>query len=141
MLGSDTPCSAMSTGTTMPARHLAELQQMDPEEFARHAPHLSGCYAYTLGFQDEDGRHHGLNRNSDGHLPLMADKPAEGRHEENSPNHGGKGQNVLHINGKVGFYRQRTVQEGDDIYLNHYRRIGAGVDARDAVLGSSGDRP
>lgn len=132
------PANGSARGPTMT---MEQLRDLDPEDFARQAPHLSGCYAYTLGYQDETGRYHGLSQDSDGNLPLMGDRPADGRHEGNSPNHGGRGQNILHVNGKVDFYRHRATAAGDDVYLNHRRRVAAGVDDRDAVLGSSGDRP
>ena len=60
----------------------------------------------------------------------------------NSPNHGGVGQNVLYLNGRVRFCTNRTVGvDGDDIYLNKEKQPEAGIDRWDSVLGASGFHP
>src|SRR4051812_40429062 len=47
-------------------------------EFARHSPFLSRCYAYSLGYRDEQGVSHGpgweptAGRSK---RPIMADRP------------------------------------------------------------------
>jgi prepilin-type processing-associated H-X9-DG protein len=58
----------------------------------------------------------------------------------NSINHGGAGQNVLFADGHVQFLPQRTFGE-DDIFLNRDRKVAAGLDATDIVLGYSAARP
>ncbi len=139
-----------------PARpvNLDELEQEflhNPEKFEEHVNRLAGCYAYTLGYRDKAG-HHGLRRDPDDSvnsmIPIMADRPPFDRQTlvivpaDNSLNHGGYGQNVLHLGGHVVFYTKRNVGvNGDDIYTNQKNRIEAGVDRFDAVLGASAFRP
>lgn len=119
---------------------LQELKALDAEEFNRRASSLAGCYAYTLGYQDQAGNIHGLRHGEHDHLPLMGDRGPGPGQMGNSPNHRGMGQNVLHAGGNVRFYRERLVN-GDDLYLNHQGKVAAGVNAGDAVLGASADRP
>lgn len=132
-------------GGPIPARSLtlANLRALAPEEFRRWAPSLNPTYAYSLGYRDAAG-HHGPRRETEtlgAVMPLMADLPPEGL-EGNSPNHGGRGQNVLYHDGHVRFVTDRGAGFGsDDIYLNRNRQVGAGLDLLDAVLGSSGSRP
>jgi hypothetical protein len=103
-----------------------------------------GCYAYSLGYS-EDGQgpasHRGLARDDGDLLPIMADRPVflggDRVAAGNSPNHGGRGQNVLHIGGHVDFYTQRTVGvDGDDIFVNRDGRAAAGAHRQDTVLGA-----
>jgi hypothetical protein len=130
---------------------LEQHNQFRPDQWKQEAGQLAGCYAYSLGYQ-EGGRHCGLrydpHQANNGQLPIMADRPPFERQSyitvpgDNSRNHGGKGQNVLYLSGRVVFVTQRTVGvDGDDIYVNKYNRIEAGVGRSDAVLGASEFRP
>ena len=132
------PCSAPS---------LDEVDNMDLSEFARRAPSLMGVYAYTLGYDDGGGLQ-GMRVRADAPnelLPLMADQPPldiEQGGLGNSPNHGGRGQNVLYMDGHCAFQTTRLVgYERDDIYLNYDGKVRAGKDFRDAVLGRSSAHP
>ncbi len=121
----------------------ADLSGLPPDEFRSVARSLAGCYSYSLGYQEAGGTALlGLTRAMDGRLPIMADAPAAADGNAvlagNSPNHEGKGQNVLFIDGHVEFRTTRTLgPDGDDIYLNAERRVAAGRGPRDAVLGRS----
>jgi prepilin-type processing-associated H-X9-DG protein len=128
---------------------LAALRTMNEEEFAQISPCLATCYAYSLGFRDEAGAYHGpgdIPQSSWSQTPIMADRPpAEGilnkeGKPSNSINHGGDGQNVLFADGHVQFLPKRTFGE-DDIFLNRDRKVAAGLDATDIVLGYSAARP
>src|SRR5262245_16441180 len=116
---------------------LAEIRVMTPEQLARHAPNLLTSYAFTLGYRDESGVWHAVNRadNSDNAVLIFADG-APGAVTGNSRNHGGRGQNVLYLNGAVQFLTQRTLG-GDDIYLNTDRVVAAGKGNHDLVCGNS----
>lgn len=139
-----------ATDTAPPRWTLEQLRNMPAAEFERRAPDLACGYAYTLGYRDATGRHHGQrlepNEDGNGYTPIVADCPripqGEGATDrDNSPNHGG-GQNVLFVNGNVRFCKHRNVGVGnDDIYHNRDRRVGAGLDRWDTVLGASADRP
>jgi hypothetical protein len=120
---------------------LAEIRVMTPEQLARHAPNLLTSYAFTLGYRDEGGVWHAVNRadNSDNAVLIFADG-APGAVIGNSRNHGGRGQNVLYLNGAVQFLTQRTLG-GDDIYLNTDRVVAAGKGNHDLVCGNSAAKP
>jgi len=127
-------------------RKLEQLQIQDPEGYKRLVADLSDGYAYSLGYR-QGGALYGLRQEPDNDLlPILADRPPDrsqiGQVAGNSPNHGGRGQNVLYIGGNVRFVSHRGVGiEGDDIYLNQDRRVSAGVHQRDTVLGASQDSP
>jgi prepilin-type processing-associated H-X9-DG protein len=125
-------------------RELEELYAERQEEFRDICRGLSGCYAYTLGYFD--GKElHGMRRNDDGRSPILADCPPSGPPlfaDANSSNHGGRGQNVLFLDGSVSFCTNRGVGlGGDDIYLNREHRQAAGIGPHDTVLGSSSTSP
>lgn len=119
------------------------LRKMSNEEFEQRSPCLSMCYAYSLGSRNEGG---GFRAPGDGpkdgwsQMPLMADRPPAEGVLRNSINHAGTGQNVLFADGSVQFMALRT-RADDDIFLNRERRVAAGIDASDIVLGYSGSRP
>jgi prepilin-type processing-associated H-X9-DG protein len=105
---------------------------------------LENCYAYSLGYLEAgpgQGVFRGLRR-SDGCVPIMSDKPANNVYDRfsNSPNHDGRGQNVLFTDGHVEFFPQRIYQN-DDFFLNQSGKVAAGVSARDFVLGDYKARP
>jgi hypothetical protein len=127
---------------------LEDLRRERPSEFVRFASAASGCYAYVLGYRDEEGRLVGVRRgpDTDG-LPVLADRPPFGDGgvsvaAVNSANHGGSGQNVLYLGGNVQFVKHRNVGvNSDDIYLNRNGRVEAGANRWDTVLGASAARP
>jgi prepilin-type processing-associated H-X9-DG protein len=122
---------------------LEEMRRSHPGDYIGMTRTLAGCYAYSLGYREgEAGPHYGLTRRMDGRLPIMADAPpcrsANEVEPGNSLNHGGKGQNVLFIDGHVEFLTTRTVPgTDDDMYLNAERRVAAGRGPGDVVLGRS----
>jgi prepilin-type processing-associated H-X9-DG protein len=121
---------------------LAQMSRDEPEKFKTVTRDLAGCYAYSLGYREPGGAAlYGLTRSMDGRLPLMADAPScDGSTEVrpgNSANHGGKGQNVLFIDGHVEFRTTRAVGVDDDIYLNAEHKVAAGHGPQDTVLGRS----
>jgi hypothetical protein len=121
----------------------ADLEKMGPDQYLATTRDLGGCYAYSLGYREGDkGPHLGLTQAMDNRLPIMADAPKSRAGNDvgpgNSPNHGGKGQNVLFIGGHVAFTSTRNVGlDGDDIFLNAEQRVAAGRGPRDTVLGRS----
>ncbi|MCC6417753.1 MAG: hypothetical protein IT429_05840 [Gemmataceae bacterium] len=132
--GSPQPCSWK----------LSDLQGMDPAQFRRHVNSLVSCYAYSLGHRGQGGvigpRFERDKPNE--RLPLLADCPPADPTLGNSPNHGGRGQNVLFRDGHVAFCTTRDVGfQRDDIYLNRAGKVAAGLGWNDAVLGSSGASP
>jgi hypothetical protein len=122
-------------------RDLEELYERAPDEFRAEARKQAGSYAYTLGYRDADGNLHGLRCDAGDRLPIMADRLALLSHR-NSENHGGDGQNVLHLGGSVFWRTQRTVGiNGDDIFLNWDNQVLPGKAREDTVLGPSDSSP
>jgi prepilin-type processing-associated H-X9-DG protein len=131
-------------------RTLQELRTLSREEFDRYADSL-GCYAYSLGYFDASGYHQlRLDPNQPDlmkRLAILADRPPAGKGYSlvgpgNSPNHNGRGQNVLFLDGHIRFCKVRTVGVGgDDIYVNRNKQVAAGLDREDTVLGASTARP
>jgi prepilin-type processing-associated H-X9-DG protein len=120
-----------------------QLRRLSDEEFNRVARDMAASYGYTLGYRNELGHILGLRR-GDQVRPIVADRPPDGGHvlngQINSPNHQGRGQNVLYTDGHVDFHPVRRLA-GDDIFLNEANEPAAGLHWRDNVLGASGTRP
>jgi hypothetical protein len=153
MLGPAISVSCPANGWHAPPPISLDALQMErisqPEQFAEHVRQMAGCYAYPLGYRERDGRLRGVHYDpSMEWLPIMADRPPFDQECQpdwqtgNSPNHAGKGQNVLFLGGHVVFWPDRKAGlYGDDIYLNKAGRPEAGIDSRDTVLGGSAFRP
>jgi hypothetical protein len=139
----DVSVGCAASGERPPAnfsvRDVEEMSANSPQQFRRVASDLAGSYAYCLGYR-EGSTHRGLRRDSGDSLPIMADR-SQRSGEGNSPNHGGKGQNVLYTGGWVRWCVQPNVGiNGDDIYLNLNYRVQAGLKRADTVLGASDAR-
>lgn len=118
-----------------------QLNQMPDCTFRAIAARLAPCYAYTLGYVEDSQIR--VPFVGDGPVPVLSDRPpanVAGLDAGNSPNHGGRGQNVLFVDGNVMFLRGRIFQ-GDDIYTDRAHQVHAGTCREDFVLGSSSSRP
>jgi prepilin-type processing-associated H-X9-DG protein len=83
----------------------------------------------------------GLRCDSGDTLPIMADR-LEDLHQGSSANHGGRGQNVLYLDGHVEWRTNRNAGiNGDDIFVNWDNQVFAGRAREDTVLGSSDATP
>jgi len=135
-------CPGKSQRRTCPMT-LEDLKMLDAETFKQRAQDLICCYAYSLGHQDKSGYHGpSFDVEQPARWPIMADAPPRDPSQGNSANHGGEGQNVLFLDGHVGFFPTRAVGiDGDDIYLNRDGRQAAGLAPTDTVLGSSASSP
>jgi hypothetical protein len=110
---------------------------------------LGGCYAYTLGYYeptDPERRLRSVHRDMGDEVPVMADRPPRPRElatweTANSPNHGGRGQNVLFQGGHVRFEILRSLGQDRDIFRNNQGLTAAGVGRDDTVLGPSEATP
>ena len=120
---------------------LDELLGASFEEVGRLRARMGGSYAYNLGFQ-ENG-HYQTPRNLDRPLyGVLADVPSETEHGRQSLNHGGRGQNVLHDDGSVGFYEtSRPHDRADDFFVNDRGMVAPGNHCNDAVLAPSDALP
>jgi hypothetical protein len=135
------PANGFQQASDLTVESLDEERQRDPAQYEKDILLLSGCYAYPLGYR-ENNQHFGVRR-VPGYemLPIMADKPpfsqqwGEAIWTGNSPNHGGRGQNVLFLGGQVIFSTNRNVGiGGDDIYLNSNGLPLAGTGPAHSVL-------
>lgn len=122
---------------------LDQLRKAPADEFSnQHADKLIPCYAYGLGYYDEDQKYHPPAKPQDSlasqQYPLLADQPNPNNPLiGNSQNHGGAGQNVLFADGSVRFLSHRNLGEDNDIFTNRKGQLAAGLGAKDFCLGSS----
>jgi hypothetical protein len=114
-----------------------ELQAMKAKELAAVLPQLSGSYAITLGYHDNaDGRYRLQKDQHREHFAVAADRP--GKNGTNSPNHGGRGQDVLFDDGHVQWLTTPEIgADGDNIFVNGNHLIEAGIHSNDAVIAPS----
>jgi hypothetical protein len=112
-----------------------QIRRTDP---ARYQRMLCWDYAYNVGYRHASGHPGPLEVEHSARVPVLADQPAHENHlikEGNSPNHGGRGQNVLYGDGSVGWLRTRKVGPHDpDLYLNNEHQPRPGVHVQDSVL-------
>jgi prepilin-type processing-associated H-X9-DG protein len=146
VLPSDVSVSCPGSAPRAPApvtfAQLGEMFRDRPDEYRETTQSLAGCYAYSLGYREaEAGLHQGLTQKMDGRLPIMSDIPPGRAANEvvsgNSPNHAGKGQNLLFVDGHVEFKTTRNLGVDDDIFRNAQGRVAAGRGLHDTVLGRS----
>jgi hypothetical protein len=115
---------------------LEEIRRTEPDRY-RHM--LCWDYAYNAGYRRDSGQPGPLQSRPPMAVPVVADSPSHENFvkilEGNSPNHAGRGQNVLYSDGAVRFHPTRRVNPIDnDLYLNNQRQLRPGLDVRDAVL-------
>jgi hypothetical protein len=142
----------LGCGQNTPVRPVAlrEVQQHDPNDSAWWT-RVGGSYGYHLGYVVNEGGVVRIMaiRNGDGdNIPILADRPPRAGepldfYNGNSPNHDGRGQNVLYTGGQVAFQPYRYALHGDnkDIYLNRKKMPFAGTDKHDAVIAPSEASP
>jgi prepilin-type processing-associated H-X9-DG protein len=151
LLGNEVSVQCPANGRVPPTQlTLQDLQKMGPDQLDQVAWNFGGSYAYSLGYRDAEGNHGprfdaGLPNSL---RPILADRPPREivlGDLRNSPNHGGRGQNVLFMDGHCEFCSQRLIPSPvgglDDIYLNQDNKVQAGRGPWDAVLGDSQARP
>ena len=134
---------------------LAELAERDKHDLNQSwRKQIGGCYAFPLGYWQGQGHNRklqALHQALGNDVPIMADRPpreGEVPHWESapSPNHNGKGQNVLFMGGHVLFMKNRQLDaRGEhhdaDIYRNDLNQVAAGLRPYDAVLAPSESSP
>jgi type II secretory pathway pseudopilin PulG len=136
-------------GSPTVPQSLAEVDKHRDDELS-YWQKFAGSYAYHLGYtqnEKDSGSVIRSLRHGDGdHLPILADRPARfGEVTDwtvaNSPNHGGRGQNVLYLGGHADFRKVRTCGEDRDIFRNYQNLQEAGANIKDVVLGLPESRP
>jgi prepilin-type processing-associated H-X9-DG protein len=112
------------------------IRHTDP---ARYQKMLCWDYAYNVGYRRPSGNQGPLEIVHSARIPILADQPDHENYvtirEGNSPNHGGRGQNVLFGDGSVRWLHSRLVGPNDpDLYLNNDSLPRPGVHLQDSVL-------
>jgi hypothetical protein len=128
------PCPHIKKGELASFEQIERIRQSDPELYRCM---LCWDYAYNVGYRHSSGRVVPTVLTSG--VPVIADSPdTDGLftiREGNSPNHMGRGQNVLFGDGAVRWFRTRKGGPRDpDIYLNNNHQAAPGVRVDDAVL-------
>ncbi len=113
------------------------LHKTDP---SRACEAVASDYAYNVGYHQPDlGRVGPIAAVHSAVLPLLADQPphesARTRATGNSPNHNGRGQNVLYSDLHVGWHNTRRLNpKDDDMFLNALHQAAPGISVDDAAL-------
>ena len=112
------------------------IRRTDPELYRRM---LCWDYAYNVGYRHPSGESVPLDLRHSASMPVLADSPGHVNfvriRDGNSPNHEGRGQNVLFGDSTVRWLNTRRAGPHDaDIFLNNEREVGPGVHASDSVL-------
>lgn len=123
----------------------AQLFELWPsaDRFREVSRTMGGSYGYAFGYID-GGRYYGRRDGRSPYRALLADqppRPAEAAKHNNSPNHGGRGQNVLFEDGRIQFFTDGVRAPGDHIYVNYNGEMAAGIGEDDTVVGYSEKRP
>jgi hypothetical protein len=116
-----------------------ELEQLRFTNPVAYRQILDWDYAFNVGYRHRSGSVGPLESSLPLAVPVVADQPA---HEDfrrilggNSPNHAGRGQNVLFSDGSVRWLPGRRVSPSDDdLFLNNQRAPRPGLNERDSVL-------
>jgi hypothetical protein len=123
--------------TDLPSfEQLEHIRRTNPERYQKI---LCWDYAYNVGYRHPSGRTGPLESRPPMAVPVVADQPHHVNYahilEGNSPNHNGRGQNVLYSDGSIRFHHSRRISpHDDDLYLNNRHELQPGLDERDSVL-------
>jgi hypothetical protein len=127
-------------------QELDELARDHPQEYLAVCRNMGGCYAYRFGYlEDLTRKYVGIHQSLGNEEPILADRPPRGfealaSKAGNSPNHGGRGQNVLYLGGQVRFQTDRMIGK-DDLFTNRLGEVAHGRGAHDVVLAPSEREP
>jgi len=134
----DCPCNGPCPHTSHDILGFDDLERIRRTDPARHQRLVSFDYAYNIGYHHAPQHPGPLDFAHSSQIPVLADQPShDGQHirEGNSPNHAGRGQNVLFGDGTVRWFRTRHVGPRDpDLYLNNNLQPRPGLHQGDSVL-------
>jgi hypothetical protein len=133
----DCPCNGRCRKHP-PVPHVRDLRSIRRQDPTLYGETLHSDYAYNISLP-----HCGFSVDSEvwgrTAVALLADQPDHDGYVSirpgNSPNHGGRGQNVLYSDLHVGWHPTRRLGPQDgDMYLNKDGQLNPGQDATDAVF-------
>lgn len=120
---------------------LEQMLSASPDELARLRGSMGGSFGYNLGFL-ENGRYHSTRNLRRPYFALIADAPCIALPGYQSANHDNRGQNVLFEDGRVMFYSvPKPHDRADDVFVNEWGMIDAGMHRNDSVIGASASVP
>lgn len=136
-------CPSANNGVVLlpDIKQYLNAQKSNPIQAERFRRYMAGNYGYVLGY-NEASRHRGLNQSA-GTRPVMSDRPPRDGEEKvgNSPNHLGRGQNVLFLDGGVRWINSCSFGRDEDLFHNRETVVGAGLGIDDTVIGVSESVP
>lgn len=135
----DCPCDGLS-GSRKPLPDFKTACQLGAADSAGCKTAIGCDYAYNTGnLQPDTGRVTPIAAVQTAMIPMLADQPLlENAHSVapgNSPNHGGRGQNVLYTDLHVGWHNSRRLNPNDsDMFLNNRNQLAPGLGPADTAL-------
>lgn len=134
----DCPCNGKCKSTTGPLPDMKTLTHLRMNDPLRYIEVMCWDYAYNVGYRHETGRPGPIAADLAAVVPILADQPGHDGGlilDGNSPNHAGRGQNVLYTDLHVRWHNTRQVGPHDaDMFLNDEHQPGPGVRMMDAAL-------
>jgi hypothetical protein len=135
------PSSTLGSGARFRIPSLDELEKAARDDLPRLRCAMGGSYGYCLGHL-RNGAYEGTRNRQRPRFALVSDAPSREQAGHQSPNHGGRGQNVLFEDGHVDFLTSsKPCDLADDIFVNDAGLVAAGLQEDDAVIGPSDASP
>ena len=126
------PDSSLADDVSLRIPTVAEVQAATGERLTQLRRRMGGSYGYALGYRQAGVYRPTRNLYRDT-FALVADEPSEDC--SSSPNHSGKGHNVLLEDGHIVFLKScRLAGSMDDIFTNDDGKAAAGCHVNDAVI-------
>jgi len=127
------------TGSRIPS--FDELQTASQDKLDGLVRWMGGSYGYHLGHV-RDGVYQRTKNLGRSDFALAADTPgSDPSNGRQSPNHGGRGENVLSEGGGVRFVTSpQPFPQADDIFANDWGLVAPGLQLNDAVIAPSAAR-
>jgi hypothetical protein len=139
-------CPAVEGSRNVRSRklHTPTLEEIDKAEgdlLAWMQATMGGDFGYILGYTHNGELVAPCNSRRPDYV-LLSDAPSDKHPGRLSLNHAGRGQNVLYEDGHIKFIPTfPSPLLRDDPFYNLQRRVAAGLNCDDHVLGASSDRP
>jgi prepilin-type processing-associated H-X9-DG protein len=135
----DCPCNGARAHVNEELVSFDQLEHIRRTDPGRYQSMLRWDYGFNVGYRRESGRAGPLEFEHSSRIPVLADQPDHENYvrikDGNSPNHGGRGQNVLFGDGSVRWFGSRKISPIDlDLYLNNEHQPKPGVHVQDSVL-------
>jgi hypothetical protein len=109
-----------------------DVKAMNDARLAQMLPQLSPSYGMTMGYL-QDGKYKVQRNQNREKFAVISDNP--GPNGTNSPNHGGRGTNVLWDDFHTSFLTSPEVgPNGDNIFINDNHEVAPGLTPNDAVV-------